>query len=420
MSESTQQPPPRQLHGATGNDQTRPAPAPGTLRALLEDDQSGYKRRIEAMLGVKRAPQFISSLITLSNSSAAFSKVKPQSIIAAGAIAATLDLPIDKNLGFAWVIPYGELAQFQIGYKGWVQLALRTGRYAGMNAVIVNEDALGGFDEIGDPIIYWDVLDETKPAIGYAVAWKLTTGFTKIVYWSLEKVKAHAERYSQAYRYGLNNPTRKNAQDSPWFTDFDKMGLKTVVTNGLRRWGIMSVEYQELQFAYDRDQSAAIDIDATPIYPDNERAQDDGGGAAPAEPIRAPEARRIEAPQQPAGMSVEDVKAAGTERKPERARRSRRKAGDEPPAQQQAASPPAQHPADQPPPFMGQAEMTGPASPGSIQTIKLKMERAALGISDLRRVRGFENLQSVDALQAVQVNLVLEWIKDPAGVEKVA
>jgi recombination protein RecT len=172
-----------------------------------------------------------------------------------------LDLPIDKNLGFAWIIPYGELAQFQIGYKGYVQLALRSGRYAGMNAVKVNAEALGGFDQIGDPLIKWDQLDETKEAIGYAFAWRLTTGFTKVVYWPKKAVEAHAQKYSQAYR--------AKKKDSPWFGEFDKMALKTLITISLKRWGIMSVE-DRFQLAFERDQSAAIDIDATPIYPDNE------------------------------------------------------------------------------------------------------------------------------------------------------
>ncbi len=231
-----------------------------SLRWYLEDPTAGYQNRLNQLLG-ERMPQFCSSLINLANSQKQFEKVRPTSIISAGVVAATLDLPIDKNLGFAWIIPYGELAQFQIGYKGYVQLALRSGRYAGMNAVTVNDEALGGYDSIGDPIINWELLDETKPAVGYAFAWRLTTGFTKVVYWPKAKVEAHALRYSQAYK--------QKKKDSPWFTDFDKMALKTLITNSLRRWGIMSVE-DRFQLALERDQSAAIDVDAVPIYPDKE------------------------------------------------------------------------------------------------------------------------------------------------------
>lgn len=243
-----------------GNNGEQALATRNTLRWYLESADSPYQARINQLLG-QRAPQFAASLMSLAHSSKQFAQVRPSSVIAAGVIAATLDLPIDKNLGFAWIIPYGELAQFQIGYKGYVQLALRSGRYAGMNAVKVNAEALGGFDQIGDPLIKWDQLDETKEAIGYAFAWRLTTGFTKVVYWPKKAVEAHAQKYSQAYR--------AKKKDSPWFGEFDKMALKTLITISLKRWGIMSVE-DRFQLAFERDQSAAIDIDATPIYPDNE------------------------------------------------------------------------------------------------------------------------------------------------------
>lgn len=231
----------------------------GTLRWCLEDQESPYMRRLKLLLG-DRMPSFNASLINLAHSSG-FERVVPQSLITAGIICATLDFPVDRNLGFAWIIPYGELAQFQMGYKGYIQLALRSGRYAGMNAVNVNAEALGEYDSIGDRLIKWDQLDETKPAVGYAFAWRLTTGFTKIVYWPKTKVEAHALRYSRAYQQGK--------KDSPWFTHFDNMGLKTLITMSLKRWGIMSVEDRNLQLAFERDQSAAIDVDAQPLYPDN-------------------------------------------------------------------------------------------------------------------------------------------------------
>lgn len=235
--------------------QTTNGPREGTLKWYLA--QPGYRARFEEMLG-KRATQFMASIINVS-SAKNFERVEPRSIIASAAVAATLDLPIDKNLGFAWIVPYAGKAQFQLGWKGVVQLALRSGQYAGMNAFTVNREALGGYNEIGDPIIIWDNLDETKEAVGYAFAWRLVTGFSKVVYWSKRKVQAHAARYSQAYKAGR--------KDSPWFTDFDKMALKTVIMNALRSWGILTVEMRQ---AIDLDQTAAIDIDATPIYLDNE------------------------------------------------------------------------------------------------------------------------------------------------------
>lgn len=239
-------------------------PREGTLKWYL--DQPGYRRRFEQMLG-KRSTQFCASIINVA-SAKNFERVQPQSIIAAAAIAATLDLPIEKSLGFAWVIPYGNMAQFQIGWKGVVQLAIRSGQYAKMNAFTVNAEALGGFDDVGEPVIIWENLDETKEPVGYAFAWKLIGGFSKIVYWSKKKVEAHAKKYSQAYKAGR--------KDSPWFSDFDKMALKTVIMNSLRSWGILSVEMRQ---AVDMDQTAAIDIEASPVYLDN--LNDEAGDAEP-------------------------------------------------------------------------------------------------------------------------------------------
>lgn len=230
-------------------------PAEGTLKWYLE--QPAYKARFAAMLKEK-APQFMASIINIA-SARNFAAVQPTSILAAAAVAATLDLPVDKNLGFCWIIPYKDLASFQLGYKGWIQLALRSGQYKGMNAFTVNKEALGGYDEIGDPIINFEKLDETAPAIGYAFAWKTVNGFSKIVYWPKAKMEDHAKRYSQAYK--------AQRKDSPWFSDFDKMALKTVIANAIRKWGIVSIE---MQTAVDRDQSAAYDIDAEAVYIDNE------------------------------------------------------------------------------------------------------------------------------------------------------
>lgn len=363
------------------------------LRWYLEDAESGYRTRLQQMMGSKRAPQFFSSVMNLANTSAKFKEVEPRSIIAAAVIAATLDLPIDRNMGFAWIIPYGKLAQFQIGYKGWIQLALRSGKYAGMNAVIVNEDAWQGWDMIGDPVIRWDLIDKTKPAIGYCFAWRLTTGFTKMVYWSKEQVEAHASRYSQAYK--------QKKKDSPWFTHFDEMGLKTVISNALRRWGIMSVEYQELQIAYERDQSAAIDIDATPIYPDNDEYTD----ATETEPIREPQPKQLAEAKEAAGLTVEAVKKGKTKGKTKEKVERVKKTDDAPEQQTEVRTARARD--DEP-------VADAAASPGSIMTIKKKMERGTLSLAELKKARPeFSNMQSIDELKASQVNTVLKWIDDP-------
>ena len=186
--------------------------------------------RSEEVLG-KRAPQFASSVIALANQSRQLADCDPTTVLSSAMIAATLDLPINKDLGFAWIVPYKKQAQFQLGWKGFVQLALRSGQYAAMNARVVNEEAFGGYDDIGEPIILWDKLDRADEAYGYAFAFKLVNGFKKTEFWTRAEVEAHARRFSQAYSAGY---------DTPWKSDFDAMALKTVVKQTLGKWGIMS------------------------------------------------------------------------------------------------------------------------------------------------------------------------------------
>lgn len=127
-----------------------------------------------------------------------------------------------------------------------------------MNAFLVNAEALGGFNRIGDPIIRWDLLDETKPAVGYAFAWELTNGFAKVAYWSKKKCADHAGKYSQMHRGHLGRNQAKS-EACKWCTEFDAMALKTVVVNSLRRWGIMAIETGGLTQALERDPEGAFD-----------------------------------------------------------------------------------------------------------------------------------------------------------------
>lgn len=224
-----------------------------TLSDLLK--APAYAQRFREVLK-DRSDQFISSVLSVGNT---MPDVDPKSIIASAMNAAALNLPVNKNLGFAWIVPYKKdgqkLAQFQIGAKGWIQLALRTAAYERLNARPINAEAFGGFDEVGEPKILWDKLDEAKPPVGYAIAWKLINGFTKVCYWTKAKVETHAKRYSQAYR---------NDYDTPWKTHFDEMALKTVIKNELSRWGILSIE---LERAIKTDQ-AVINEDGEADYVD--------------------------------------------------------------------------------------------------------------------------------------------------------
>lgn len=247
-----------------------------TLKELVKTP--AIAGRMREVLG-QRAPQFVSSLISIGDT---MRDVEPRSIIAAAMTAAALDLPIDKNLGFAWIVPYREgdqkYAQFQMGYKGFIQLALRTGQYKKMNATAVNAEAWGGYDEVGDPIIKWDLLDFGKPAIAYAFAWQTVSGFTKVFAWTKERVISHAKRYSQAYVRGRN---------TPWKTHFEEMAIKSVIRMALSHWGIMSVEMRQ---AVILDQSIQKDVDAEVTYPDAlplGKPDDDDGDLGPQKQVEA-------------------------------------------------------------------------------------------------------------------------------------
>ncbi|MBC2594916.1 recombinase RecT [Ruficoccus amylovorans] len=241
----------------TGNRQ--PLSAAKGVQALCESP--AIQARINDILG-KRAPQFVSSIVQLTQTNTMLMRAEPKTIIAAAITAATLDLPINQNLGYAYVVPYktdGKYqAQFQLGYKGLIQLAQRSGQFAQMNDFVVAHGALVEFDEITG-VLRVDRArgDDSKEPDGYGFYFKLLNGFEKTVFWPLAKVQAHAQRFSQAYSRGYA---------SPWKSDFDAMARKTVIKHALSKYAPLSVEMQQ---AVNHDQ-AVIDLDTGhAAYPDN-------------------------------------------------------------------------------------------------------------------------------------------------------
>jgi len=231
--------------------------APATVSRALETP--AVKSRINDLLG-KKAPQFASSVIAISNLPG-LADCEPMSVIGSAITAATLDLPINQSLGFAHIVPYnnrtGKRAQFQIGYKGFIQLALRSGQYLRLNDCVIPNGGLKSYNELtGELDVDFDAAGDGDPD-GYAFYFKLVNGFEKTVFWSFNKTKEHARRYSQAYRKGYG----------PWKDDFDAMGLKTVIKNTLSKYGILSVE---LQRAIESDQGV-IDVTQDDVeYVDNQ------------------------------------------------------------------------------------------------------------------------------------------------------
>lgn len=204
-----------------------------TIQSLVSQDS--VKARFEELLG-KKAPGFISSLLAVVNNNKLLARANPNTIVAAGAMAASLDLPINQNLGFAYIIPYGNEAQFQMGYKGYIQLAMRTGQYQTINAAevyegeIVKQNRFTGEYEFGEKT--------SDKIVGYIAYFKLVNGFEKYLYMSIEEMQAHAKKFSKNYKGGT---------DKWGITDFHSMAIKTVLKRLISKYGILSIEMQGQQ-----------------------------------------------------------------------------------------------------------------------------------------------------------------------------
>lgn len=188
------------------------------------------KDRMNELLG-KESAAFLSSVLDLYSSDGYLAKCNAADVMTECMKAAALKLPISKSLGFAYVVPYGNKPQFQVGYKGMIQLAQRTGQYKYINADMVYEGETVKNDRITG-MVQIDGEPKSDKVIGYFAYFQLLNGFEKCVYWTREKVLSHAQRYSKSY----------SQNGSAWQTNFDAMALKTVLRNILSKYGIMSIE----------------------------------------------------------------------------------------------------------------------------------------------------------------------------------
>jgi recombination protein RecT len=215
-----------------------------------------------------RAQQFTISIISAVNANVLLQECPPQSIITAAMKAAAMDLPIDPNLGLAYIIPYRNNklkiyeAQFQMGWRGYVQLAQRSRQYKLINATDVYADEYKGENRMTGEIEFEWIDDEKErkksSLVGYLGFFRLGSGFEKMLYMTVDELKDHAKHYSQSYRkgYGL------------WVDDFPAMAKKTVIKLLIARWGPMSTQMQQAilsdQAVVEEDSFKYIDNDKTP------------------------------------------------------------------------------------------------------------------------------------------------------------
>ena len=209
--------------------------------------QDNVKEKFSEVLNDK-APQFMTSVVNAIRGNASLQKCEAQSIISSALVAATYDLPIDSNLGFSAIVPYAGKAQFQMMYKGFVQLAIRSGAYKNMHVSEVYEDEIETYNPITGELEFvkaaikdgFRLKGNTDKIVGYYAMFKLLTGFQKEIYMTAEEVTNHAKKYSASYKQDLN----KGWKSSKWTTDFDAMAKKTVLKLLLSKWGILSIDMQ--------------------------------------------------------------------------------------------------------------------------------------------------------------------------------
>lgn len=208
-------------------------------------------KRFSDILG-KKAAGFVSSLVSLSKTPA-LAKAEPNTIVASALVAASLDLPIVPTLGFAAIVPFYDgkkkqtLASFQIMTKGLIQLSQRSGQYKTINVTAVYDGDIKSYNRFTGDVVFNDenTPDYSKEPVGYVAYMKLTNGFEKYLYMTVDELKAHGKRFSQTYRngYGL------------WADNFDAMAKKTCVKLLLSKYGPLSVDNQ-MSLALQADQAA--------------------------------------------------------------------------------------------------------------------------------------------------------------------
>lgn len=233
--------------------------------------RDAVKAQILGVLGEKATPTFISSVVSAVQANPTLGECTNGSILSAALLGESLHLTPSPQLGQFYMVPYKQkngikVAQFQMGAKGYKQLAIRSGQYQKLVTSNIKEGELKLYNPITEEIVFEPILDEKQrnklPTIGYYAMFKLNNGFVKELYWSKEKMMQHAKTYSKGYAKDL----REKEANTFWSKDFDGMAEKTMIRQLISKWGIMSVEMQK---AYEGDM-AVVNEDGTVHYIDNE------------------------------------------------------------------------------------------------------------------------------------------------------
>lgn len=255
----------------------------GGLTAYLTQD--AVKNQINKVVGGKNGTRFVSSIVSAVQTTPALQECTNPSILSAALLGEALNLSPSPQLGQFYMVPFKNKkkgvteAQFQLGYKGYIQLAIRSGYYKKLNVLAIKEGELIRYnpleEEIEVSLIEDDIEREETPTAGYYAMFEYENGFKKSMYWSKKKMLAHADKYSAAFsakslellEAGKIPDSEKWKYSSFWYKDFDGMAMKTMLRQLISKWGIMSID---LQTAIDKDM-AIIREDGTADYVDHQQ-----------------------------------------------------------------------------------------------------------------------------------------------------
>lgn len=268
------------------------------LTAYLTQD--AVKKQINSVVGGKNGTRFISSIVSAVQTTPALQECTNPSILSAALLGEALNLSPSPQLGQFYMVPFDNKkkgvkeAQFQLGYKGYIQLAVRSGYYKRLNVMAIKEGELVRYDPLNEEIevnlIEDDIVREETPTTGYFAMFEYENGFKKTMYWSKQKMLSHADKYSQAFHMNAvesDNSRRQRVSyddylkgnypksdewkySSFWYKDFDGMAMKTMLRQLISKWGIMSID---LQTAVDKDM-AVIHEDGSAEYVENEQEEE--------------------------------------------------------------------------------------------------------------------------------------------------
>lgn len=228
----------------------------------------------------EKSDSFMGSLMALVGGDNYLSQAEPMTIIASALKAATMDLPIDKNLGYAYVVPFNRSekvgnkwvkhneAQFILGYKGYIQLAQRSGQYKALNALAIYDGQLIDWNPLTEEFTFDYKAKVSDEVIGYVGFFELLNGFKKTVYWTKQEIESHRIKNAKGYD--------KEKLSGAWVDNYDSMAIKTVLRNMLSKWGLLSVEMQsaitsdEKVFRVDENNDLIEETDLSDMEPLNQ------------------------------------------------------------------------------------------------------------------------------------------------------